>query len=838
MRTIFTAVIPLALLACDGSKLPADSGAVQADGTADDDADEGPGPDDCDDSPSELICVDGVATMCDADGDIVSTEDCAESGQTCFEPAGCTTCGVTLSVAHMNEDAESAFLRIRPEVNEDNRGWERLHARPVTISATDPDLDLGVASWRLEGDGFQLLSDGAFEGAAGVLDLPITLLVHANSLGNATFTASHSLCPETEQTVQFHSGRQPPFTGNYLDEPPWIERVRVFNRDQDIYTAIHPGRHADRAGAPYDVYITPRRTPLEWAADPTLEDLTGSGPTHSRLATDSVASNRVKASDSPLPVGANKVGVYDVVLDFNGNATLDPGDLMMGPGEGQPGVTIMGDLSQAGPFDVESFQHWGGTWLTQKVYYPASIEGMGLVPLVVISHGNGHNYLWYDYLGEHLASHGYVVMAHTNLTGPGIETASSSTLENTDYFLSVLDDVEGGVLDDHVDSSRIIWIGHSRGGEGVVRAYDRMVDEDYETDYYDAHDIVLISSIAPTTFYTVEYSNPHDRPYHLFAGAADGDVHGGPSSTVVQFFRLTSAAESAVQTTYLHGVGHNEFNCCGFADARGPALLGRSQAQKIAKSYYLALIHAYARGHLPSLDFFSRRADVFRPMGISDGAVIINEYRPEPGTHSVAIDDFQTGLGVEEASSGAVVETDASNVVEDYLEDGNWSLSWSSSDPMNGMTQGCCDGDTNRGVVLDWEDEDAAIAWHLPESKRDLRSYRWLSFRAAQGTRHPATTWLGGPLDFSVSLVDTDGDEATLWFGQFGQISSPYNRWGLGSGFGWANEFSTIRLRLTDFWETEAALNLGQIETVRFDLGPSFGSARGRIGIDNVLLEY
>jgi hypothetical protein len=93
-------------------------------------------------------------------------------------------------------------------------------------------------------------------------------------------------------------------------------------------------------------------------------------------------------------------------------------------------------------------------------------------------------------------------------------------------------------------------------------------------------------------------------------------------------------------------------------------------------------------------------------------------------------------------------------------------------------------------------------------------------------------------LDFSVSLVDTDGDEATLWFGQFGQISSPYNRWGLGSGFGWANEFSTIRLRLTDFWETEAALNLGQIETVRFDLGPSFGSARGRIGIDNVLLEY
>jgi hypothetical protein len=834
MRTFITIVLPLALVACDSAKDPSDSGSVPSASEPNTDDDD----DDCDDSPGELICVDGVATACDADGDVDSTEDCAETGQECFEANGCGTCGVTLSVAHMNEDAESGFVGIRPEVNDDNQGWERLYTRPITISATDPGLDLGGVSWSLEGDGFQLLSDEGFEGEAEGSDLPVTLLVHANRLGNATFTARHNLCPETEQSAQFHSGRQPPFTGNLLDEAPWAERVRVFNQDQDIYTVIHPERHADRTGRPYDVYITARRAPWEWAADPTLEDLTDSGPTRSRVAGDAVSSNRVKVSDSPLSVGPNKVGAYDVVLDFNGNATLDPGDLMVGPGEGQPGIAVMGDLSQAGPYGVDSFQHWGGTWLAQKVYYPESIEEMDAVPLVVISHGNGHNYLWYDYLGEHLASHGYVVMAHTNRTGPGIETASTSTLDNTDYFLSRLGDVEGGVLDGQVNSSRIIWIGHSRGGEGVVRAYDRLVDEGYETDHYDADDIILISSIAPTTFFTVEYSNPHDRPYHLFAGAADGDVHGGPTSTVVQFFRLTSVAESAVQTTYLHGVGHNEFNCCGFADASGPALIGRPQAQKIAKSYYLALIHAYGRGHLPSLDFFTRRADVFRPMGISDEAVIINEYRPDPATHSVAIDDFQSEPGVAVASSGAAVETNAANVVEDYLEDGDISFAWSSSDPMNGMTQGCCDGDNNRGVVLDWEDEDAAIAWHMSPDNQDFRSFRWLSFRAAQGTRHPATTWLGGPLDFSVSLVDSDGDQATLWFGQFGKISSPYSRWGLGSGFGWANEFNTIRLRLTDFWETEAALDLESIETVRFDLGPSFGSARGRIGIDNVLLEY
>ena len=69
-----------------------------------------------------------------------------------------------------------------------------------------------------------------------------------------------------------------------------------------------------------------------------------------------------------------------------------------------------------------------------------------------------------------------------------------------------------------------------------------------------------------------------------------------------------------------------------------------------------------------------------------------------------------------------------------------------------------------------------------------------------------------------------------------GEVRSPRptNR---GAG-GWANEFNTIRPRLTAFAEANPALNLGDIATLRFDVGPDHGSAVGRVAIDDVLLEY
>ena len=50
-------------------------------------------------------------------------------------------------------------------------------------------------------------------------------------------------------------------------------------------------------------------------------------------------------------------------------------------------------------------------------------DSLGELPLLVVSHGNGHSFAWYRFLQDHLASYGYIVFSHDNNTLPGIETA-------------------------------------------------------------------------------------------------------------------------------------------------------------------------------------------------------------------------------------------------------------------------------------------------------------------------------------------------------------------------------------------------------------------------------
>ena len=139
--------------------------------------------------------------------------------------------------------------------------------------------------------------------------------------------------------------------------------------------------------------------------------------------------------------------------------------------------------------------------------------------------------------------------------------------------------------------------------------------------------------------------------------------------------------------------------------------------------------------------------------------------------------------------------------------------------------------------MFQW-DASSDITWHLPETNADLSVFTFISVRAAQGTRNDRTVDLDAGLDFSVTLSDTDGVTSTVWTGDSGHITSPYKRTGLGRGAGWSNEFNTVRIRLAAFEDGEPALNLQQIESVRFDFGGEYGSAYGRLGIDDLLLEY
>ncbi|MBT8485913.1 MAG: hypothetical protein KJO43_10060, partial [Phycisphaerae bacterium] len=540
-------------------------------------------------------------------------------------------------------------------------------------------------------------------------------------------------CPGADPTPMLLAGES-------LAGYPHFHFVRSFNPADAPEIAIDPGA-LPLGGITADVYIVEARTAAQWGSDPSLVDARGGPQTETFSGATIQENTRTLTGTGALSTGSDMVvgAGYDIVVDRNQNGTLDASDLIDGLGD-EPALFLMPDLTGLGDLTPTSVNYSGGTFLGQRTWYPDNIDDLGQLPLIVISHGNGHQYTWYDYAQKHLSSYGYIVMSHQNNTAPGIETASTTTLTNTDYLLANQATIAGGVLDGHIDASRIIWVGHSRGGEGVVRAYDRIFDGSFTPDQYTLDDIISVVSISPTDFLGFNSSNPHESNYHLIYGSSDGDVQGNPSGGGSKPFAIYERGEGTKHVTYLQGCGHNEFNCCGFADATGPDLIGRIDAQQVAKGYFLAIAEVYARGNAGALDYLQRMEDDLRPAGIPGDVIVVKEYRPQPGVDDLVIDDYQTQTGVTTSSSGGLVSFDVFNVTEGIMIDTDGSFVFSAGVPFNGMTRGKNGLDSARCVVFDWAPPGTFFYEHaITAGAQDLTGQSFLSFRACQGTRHPNT---------------------------------------------------------------------------------------------------
>ena len=626
--------------------------------------------------------------------------------------------------------------------------------------------------------------------------------------------------------------------GNSLAEYPYFEFVRTFNENATVEVAIDPSLHPELVDQTCDVYVVYSKSTAEWMLDPSLADARPGGPQTVTFAGSTIEENTfvaVNAGDLSGDAGIDLGVGYDVVLDCNQDGQLDGGDVIDGMGK-EAGFYEVIDTTQAGPLAVTEILYSGGTWLGQDTYYPTSIGSMGQLPLIVISHGNGHNYQWYDHIGYHMASYGYIVMSHENNTSPGIETASTTTLTNTDYIIGHQSSIGGGVLNGHIDSHRIVWIGHSRGGEGITRAYDRIYDGTYTPTYFTIDDIILLSSMLPTDFLKTNNSNPHSVNYHLWTASADDDVNGSASCDLCQTFHLQDRATAFRGGTIVQGAGHGDFHDGGGSSvASGPCLIGRSNTHLIQKGYFLPLIKYYVEGNIPALDFLWRQWEDLKPIGAPTGTCIVvtNTFHNAAPAGNFVIDDYQSNTSTTVSSSGGTVTYDVQNLTEGRLDDNNTSFTWTASDPMNGMTEDSSEAsDDSRGVVFDWTDQDRYYEFEVVPGQHNFTAYRYLSFRAAQGTQHPNTLAEMGDLTFSVTLVDGSGGTSTINIGAYGGgIEQPYARSG-----GWHNEFETVRILLTDFLADGTGLDLTDVAAVRFDFGPSFGSSEGRLGMDDIEL--
>lgn len=468
-----------------------------------------------------------------------------------------------------------------------------------------------------------------------------------------------------------------------------------------------------------------------------------------------------------------------------------------------------------------------GSWHKQLIFYPKAKQITEPRPIVIISHGNGHVYTYYTYLQKFLAGHGFITMSHTNETGPGIETAATTTLENTDIFLEELETLDNGALIGKYDPTRIAWIGHSRGAEGVVRAYTRLLDKDFVPENYSSDNILFISSIAPTTFLSAEQVNPEDVNYHMFVGGADGDVSGAPRP-IYMSMPIYERAWGNRQLTYVQGAGHNVFNDNSYDEGNGPNRLARETVHEVSKNYYKALLEVYLNNDQNFLPYFDQHNLVLRPDNIPKNVIISNEYRlHRKSKNLMVIDDFQTANSPKVASHGAKVSFDVENIIEDVLQDGDQSFNFN-NDLMNGLTRYIDQKEAPKGIVFEWENQAAQINYNFPKAL-SLKKQKSLTFRVAQISRHPLTVALKDDLTFSVSITDKAGASALLSIEDFGVATLPYQRDG-----GWASEFNTIRMPIKAFKLANKKLNLEQVMNLKFLFGEKNGSPMGRIAIDDI----
>ena len=629
------------------------------------------------------------------------------------------------------------------------------------------------------------------------------------------------------------------FAGRPLAKYPFFERVRASNQGEDLHVALDPSRYPWLVGVTGDLYVVAAMDAATWDADPTLVDARAGGAQPWTLAAGGVQPNTLLVDAGTLNgTTGTQLGIgYDVVFDVDQDGLLGAGDVIDGL-EDAAGVYVVRDTEAAGPYAVTEVLYNGGTWRRQKIYYPSTVASMGELPLFIVSHGNGHDYRWYDHIGHHLASYGWVVMSHRNNTGPGIETASETTLDNTDHFLGNLGTIASGVLDGHVDGNTIVWIGHSRGGEGVTRAYDRLFDAHYVPTHYTIEDIQLVSSIAPTVFFDKGKSHPHKANYHLWVGSADSDVTGAPGN-IHQTFALLERANGAKSCIVLQGAGHAVFHDGGGSTwANGPCQIGVTRAHRIMRGYLLPLLAHYVSADPAAEDFLWRQWETFQPIGApvnNDGCIVVNlEHHEVSGRY--VIDNFESEPSPSVSSSGQAVTWDVADLVEGRMQDMDFTLEWSDADPFNGMTRAKSGNEEPHCIVLEF-DQPSYLEFGIDPAERNWTDDALLSFRACQQARHVNTQAALGDIDLTVTLRDAFGGSSSIDIGAYGGgVEEPYQRvGGQAGGPGWSNEFETIRLRLTDFLAEGSGLDLSAIEAVRFEFGLP-GSELGRLGFDSLEL--
>lgn len=262
-----------------------------------------------------------------------------------------------------------------------------------------------------------------------------------------------------------------------------------------------------------------------------------------------------------------------------------------------------------------------------RVWYPA--EGEGPFPLVLVVHGNhdmtDYSDPGYDYLGEHLASRGYILASlDMNFLNGSIRQENDARgwmflkhIQEWQRFHELEDSPVRGM----VDLTRISLMGHSRGGEAVAvaAALNQLsrYPEDGNVTFDFGFDIRSVVAIAPVDgqYRPADQGTPiRDVSYLVLHGSHDGDVssfHG-----LRQYKRTTFSPDSDgfKAAVYVYRANHGQWNTVWGPNDNGTrssrildldALMPPEDQREMALVYVTAFLEATLEGEKRYLPLFA-----------------------------------------------------------------------------------------------------------------------------------------------------------------------------------------------------------------------------------------
>lgn len=253
-----------------------------------------------------------------------------------------------------------------------------------------------------------------------------------------------------------------------------------------------------------------------------------------------------------------------------------------------------------------------------RVWVP---EGDGTFPIILMVHGNHTmEYLstsGYDYLGELLASRGFIAIS---VDQDFINFSSTYGSPNRNYELRTwmllqhlvhlqdMNETTDHPLYEKIDFQQVALVGHSRGGQAVVMAadYKSFFEDDQRLESIENIDIKAVVAIAPTDkSIDNKKGSLHNTSYLLLHGGRDADVS---SIRDQAFYRATFDPDydGFKTAAYIADANHTHFNSdWGSMDLSFPRgiflnqrqTLSPEDQQQVAKVYLSAFFESVFHGH-------------------------------------------------------------------------------------------------------------------------------------------------------------------------------------------------------------------------------------------------